>query len=71
MMKRTNGLTSLKRLRFLANLRAIDVARELGLSPSAYSLVESGHMPISDENAAKLAKILRVPVAELFGEGGR
>lgn len=65
-------ITPLKRLRFLAGYKQRDIARALGLSPSGYNSRESGIVPLSLADARKLARILKIPLSDLFeGEGGR
>ena len=61
----------LRRIRALREARGIlakDVAREIGISRSFYTLIEGGKRRLTAECVSKIAKALSVPVSELYGE---
>lgn len=45
--------------RLAARLRQFDVARELGISESAYSRYESGRTPLDEETAARIREAFK------------
>ena len=61
----------LRRIRVLREARGIlakDVAREIGISRSFYTLIEGGKRRLTAEYVGRIAKALNVPVSELYGE---
>jgi transcriptional regulator with XRE-family HTH domain len=62
---------SAKLRRIEAGLYQRRVAQELHKSNTWLSRRERGHLPISERDARALARILKVPVSALFGEGDR
>jgi len=59
-------MTNIKLRRMLQNLRARDIARQLGVSKGYYSMVECGKRIPSQKLKIKMSRILRASVEELF-----
>ena len=57
---------TIKAIRQQTGLRASDVASAIGLSRPYYTQLEGGTRRLSAEHVRKIAKVLGVPVAELF-----
>lgn len=55
-----------RRIREAKGIKAVFVARKLGLTPAGYSGIERGRAKLTAERAAKIAEILDVPIAEIF-----
>ncbi len=64
---------TIKAIRQQTGLRASDVAEAIGLSRPYYTQLEGGTRRLSAEHVRKIARVLGVPVAELFAgeEKGR
>ena len=63
------GIT--KRIRALRKQKGLsgeEVAQKMGISRPFYSLLEGGKRRLSAGHVQKIARILGVPVSELFGE---
>ncbi len=55
-------------MRKAKGILAKDVAQEIGVSASAYALLEMGHRRMRAEHVEKIARALNVSIAELYGE---
>lgn len=58
----------IKSIRERKGLLAKNIAEQVDISRSYYSLMESGQRRIAAERMAEIARALDVPVAELYGE---
>ena len=58
----------IRKIRESKKLLSKDVAEQLGVSASAYTLLEKGQRRLRVEHAQKIAKVLEVSVGELVGE---
>ena len=58
----------IRALREDRGLLAKDVAKQLGVAASTYSLLERGIRRLAAEHVVKIARTLQVSVAELYGE---
>lgn len=67
-----NELTAMriKELRATNNLSAETLAKELGISKTAFSQLENGHVEITINKIDALAKIFHVPVSALLPQVG-
>ena len=62
-------MNPMKRVRILAGISQVELARRVGRSGSWVSLVERGYLRPFPAMRARIAKALRVPVEELWPEG--
>ena len=58
-------LTNLKRIRLEKGMKAIDLAAEIGVSPSYITLMEKGRIP-TVEVKKRIAKALSVAVKKIW-----
>ncbi|MDP6778337.1 MAG: helix-turn-helix domain-containing protein [Candidatus Latescibacteria bacterium] len=58
----------IRALRKAKGVLAKDVAQEIGVSASAYALLETGQRRMRAEHVEKISKALHVSIAELYGE---
>lgn len=58
-------LSTMKRKRMEQGLRQMDVAREIGVSESQLSKIETGRIEPSEEILARIAEALRIDESEL------
>ena len=58
-------LTYVKRLRLEKGIKAIDLAREIGVSPSYITLIEQGRVP-SKKIKKMISKLLDVPIKNIW-----
>ena len=58
----------IRKIRESKNILAKEAARKLGISASSYTLLETGQRRLRVEHIEKIAKVLKVSVAEIFGE---
>jgi hypothetical protein len=67
---RPESITPLRRARLLSGIAQGCLARAIDRSPSWLCERELGHTTLPPKDAARLAKILRVPVGDLFAQDG-
>ena len=58
----------IRRTRELRGIPSTEIARQIEVSRPYYSLLETGKRRLSAEHVWKIAKVLDVSVAELYGE---
>ena len=58
----------IRKIRQSKNILAKDVAKGIGVSASAYTLLEKGQRRLRVETVQKIAKVLKVSVGEICGE---
>ena len=58
----------IRSIRLQKGIKATDVANQVGVGKSYLSLLEHGKRRLSADLVAKIAKVLGVPVATLYGE---
>lgn len=56
----------IKKIRESKGIKAIFVAKKLGLSAAGYSGIERGRAKLTVERAAEIAEILGVPITKIF-----
>jgi len=61
-------VTQLRLHRLFSGLKAIEVARRAGISPTLLSRVERGQVRPSLRVRRRLSRVLRVPEQTLFGD---
>lgn len=68
----SDGMATHERIKYIRKrlgIKAVDVAKELGISKGHYSSIESGKRRLTEPHLKGIAKVLRVSMAAIFGEG--
>lgn len=60
--------SNIKRIRIAKGVKAVEIAKALGVSRSKISLIESGERGLRPEELQAIAIFLNVPTSELYGE---